>query len=171
MAALRVGQQIAQRSGLSVSTLRLLQHGAEHRLQNRTLAALSTALGLAARPPDDPAVAALLERIAVLETASCRSAVGGSGEQWPCRLRRAETRSPVAGPPAAPALREVGRRGWLRRSGNSGPTYQGLGRRIEQLLALAEEQAGDVVTTAQHDANQILAAAVEDAAKIRAARL
>ena len=45
MAALRVGQQeLAQRSGVSVSTLRQLQHGASRRVQNRTLAAISTAL-------------------------------------------------------------------------------------------------------------------------------
>src|SRR5690348_10973934 len=41
MASLRVGQQeLAQRSGVSVSTLRQLQHGASRRVQNRTLAAI-----------------------------------------------------------------------------------------------------------------------------------
>ena len=45
MAALRLGQQeLAQRSGVSVSTLRQLQHGAGRRVQNKTLAAISTAL-------------------------------------------------------------------------------------------------------------------------------
>jgi DNA-binding Xre family transcriptional regulator len=45
MAALRIGQQeLAERSGVSVSTLRQLQHGASRRVQNRTLAAISTAL-------------------------------------------------------------------------------------------------------------------------------
>jgi DNA-binding Xre family transcriptional regulator len=45
MAAQRIGQQeLAQRSGVSVSTLRQLQHGASRRVQNRTLAAISTAL-------------------------------------------------------------------------------------------------------------------------------
>jgi len=50
MAALRVGQQeLAGRSGVSVSTLRQLQHGASRRVQNKTLAAIATALDW---PPD-----------------------------------------------------------------------------------------------------------------------
>lgn len=45
MAALRIGQQeLAQRSGVSVSTLRQVQHGAGRRVQNKTLAAISRAL-------------------------------------------------------------------------------------------------------------------------------
>jgi DNA-binding Xre family transcriptional regulator len=45
MAALRIGQQeLTERSGVSVSTVRQLQHGAGRRVQNRTLAAISTAL-------------------------------------------------------------------------------------------------------------------------------
>ena len=56
MAALRVGQQeLAQRSGVSVSTLRQLQHGASRRIQNRTLAAISTALDW----PENHLIAAL----------------------------------------------------------------------------------------------------------------
>jgi DNA-binding Xre family transcriptional regulator len=46
MAARRVGQQeLAQLSGVSVSTLRQVQHGAGRRVQNKTLAAISRALG------------------------------------------------------------------------------------------------------------------------------
>jgi DNA-binding Xre family transcriptional regulator len=45
MATLRIGQQeLAVRSGVSVSTLRQLQHGASRRVQNKTLTAISTAL-------------------------------------------------------------------------------------------------------------------------------
>jgi DNA-binding Xre family transcriptional regulator len=50
MAARRVGQQeLATLSGVSVSTLRQVQHGAGRRVQNKTLAAISRALGW----PDD----------------------------------------------------------------------------------------------------------------------
>src|SRR5690348_14086878 len=50
MAARRVGQQeLAQLSGVSVSTLRQVQHGAGRRVQNKTLTAISRALGW----PDD----------------------------------------------------------------------------------------------------------------------
>jgi DNA-binding Xre family transcriptional regulator len=50
MAARRVGQQeLAQLSGVSVSTLRQLQHGAGRRVQNKTLSAISRALDW----PDD----------------------------------------------------------------------------------------------------------------------
>ena len=50
MAARRIGQQeLAQLSGVSVSTLRQVQHGAGRRVQNKTLAAISRALGW----PDD----------------------------------------------------------------------------------------------------------------------
>jgi DNA-binding Xre family transcriptional regulator len=66
MAERRVGQQdLAQRSGVSVSTVRLLQHGADRRVQNKTLAALARALDwpddhlirilVTGRPGDDPA--------------------------------------------------------------------------------------------------------------------
>ena len=81
MAELRIGQQeLAHRSGVSVSTLRQLQHGASRRVQNRTLAAISTALdwpedhltavlrsghrlGTPAAPGDADAVLAGLHRI------------------------------------------------------------------------------------------------------------
>nr|MDT0664541.1 helix-turn-helix transcriptional regulator [Micromonospora sp. DSM 115978] len=57
MAARRVGQQdLALTSGVSVSTVRLLQHGAGRRVQNKTLAAVSRALGW----PDDHLVRVLL---------------------------------------------------------------------------------------------------------------
>lgn len=59
MATLRIGQQeLAQRSGVSVSTLRQLQHGAGRRVQNKTLAAISTALDW----PTDQLTAVLLAR-------------------------------------------------------------------------------------------------------------
>lgn len=46
MAARRVGQQeLSQLSGVSVSTLRQVQHGAGRRVQNRTLTAIAHALG------------------------------------------------------------------------------------------------------------------------------
>ena len=46
MASRRVGQQeLAQLSGVSVSTLRQVQHGAGRRVQNKTLMAISRALG------------------------------------------------------------------------------------------------------------------------------
>src|SRR4051794_2084153 len=46
MAARRIGQQeLAHLSGVSVSTLRQVQHGAGRRIQNKTLAAISRALG------------------------------------------------------------------------------------------------------------------------------
>jgi DNA-binding Xre family transcriptional regulator len=57
MAARRVGQQeLAQLSGVSVSTLRQVQHGAGRRVQNKTLTAISRALGW----PDDHLSAILL---------------------------------------------------------------------------------------------------------------
>jgi DNA-binding Xre family transcriptional regulator len=60
MAALRLGQQeLAQRSGISVSTLRKLQHGAGRRVQNKTLAAISTALDW---PADHLAAVLLADR-------------------------------------------------------------------------------------------------------------
>ncbi len=50
MAVLRIGQQeLADLSGLSVSTLRLVQHGASRRVQNKTLTAIARALDW----PDD----------------------------------------------------------------------------------------------------------------------
>src|SRR5687768_18322385 len=46
MAARRIGQQeLPQLSGVSVSTLRQVQHGAGRRVQNKTLSAISRALG------------------------------------------------------------------------------------------------------------------------------
>ena len=78
MAARRVGQQeLATLSGVSVSTLRQVQHGAGRRVQNKTLAAISRALDwpegyltdvlvsdyccepVAPPPEDDPVLAAL----------------------------------------------------------------------------------------------------------------
>lgn len=57
MAALRIGQQeLAQRSGVSVSTLRQVQHGAGRRVQNKTLAAISRSLDW----PEDHLTAVLL---------------------------------------------------------------------------------------------------------------
>lgn len=57
MATLRIGQQeLATRSGVSVSTLRQLQHGATRRVQNKTLTAISTALDW----PSDHLTAVLL---------------------------------------------------------------------------------------------------------------
>jgi DNA-binding Xre family transcriptional regulator len=59
MAARRVGQQeLAHLSGVSVSTLRQVQHGAGRRVQNKTLAAISRALGW----PDDHLATVLLSR-------------------------------------------------------------------------------------------------------------
>jgi transcriptional regulator with XRE-family HTH domain len=59
MAARRIGQQeLAHLSGVSVSTLRQVQHGAGRRVQNKTLAAISRALGW----PDDHLAAVLLSR-------------------------------------------------------------------------------------------------------------
>ncbi len=50
MARRRIGQQdLARASGVSVSTLRELQHGAGRRVQNKTLTAIALALGW----PDD----------------------------------------------------------------------------------------------------------------------
>src|SRR5450432_2485155 len=50
MAARRIGQQeLAHLSGVSVSTVRHVQHGAGRRVQNKTLTAISRALGW----PDD----------------------------------------------------------------------------------------------------------------------
>lgn len=50
MAARRIGQQeLAAASGVSVSTLRLVQHGAGRRVQNKTLTAIARALDW----PDD----------------------------------------------------------------------------------------------------------------------
>lgn len=57
MAARRIGQQeLATLSGVSVSTLRQVQHGAGRRVQNKTLAAISRALEW----PDDHLAAVLL---------------------------------------------------------------------------------------------------------------
>ncbi len=45
MAARRIGQQeLARLSGISVSTLRTVQHGASRRVQNKTLEAIAVAL-------------------------------------------------------------------------------------------------------------------------------
>jgi DNA-binding Xre family transcriptional regulator len=57
MAERRIGQQaLANASGVSVSTVRLVQHGADRRVQNKTLAALARALDW----PDDHLVRVLL---------------------------------------------------------------------------------------------------------------
>ncbi len=57
MSSRRVGQQqLAELSGVSVSTLRLLQHGAGRRVQNKTLAAIARALEW----PDDHLIHILL---------------------------------------------------------------------------------------------------------------
>jgi DNA-binding Xre family transcriptional regulator len=57
MAARRVGQQqLAELSGVSVSTVRLVQHGTGRRVQNKTLTALARALDW----PDDHLVHVLL---------------------------------------------------------------------------------------------------------------
>ena len=57
MAARRIGQQqLAELSGVSVSTLRLLQHGASRRVQNKTLAAIARALDW----PEDHLIRVLL---------------------------------------------------------------------------------------------------------------
>jgi cell division septum initiation protein DivIVA len=121
-------------------------------------------------PDDDPALSALLQRIASLEQAliEAQSAVAASG----ARAVFAEHQlAAVSASPSAPSVpRNAGRRGWFRRSDQRGDRYHGLGDRIEQLLALAEEQARDVLSTAQRDADQIRAAAVVDAAKIRTSR-
>ncbi len=66
MAARRIGQQqLAEASGVSVSTVRLVQHGTGRRFQNKTLTALARALDwpddhlirvlLAGHPPTEPA--------------------------------------------------------------------------------------------------------------------
>lgn len=50
MSVQRIGQQeLADRAGISVSTLRLVQHGANRRVRNKTLAAIARALDW----PDD----------------------------------------------------------------------------------------------------------------------
>jgi len=57
MARRRIGQQdLARISGVSVSTLRELQHGAGRRVQNKTLTAIARALGW----PDDHLIRVLL---------------------------------------------------------------------------------------------------------------
>jgi len=57
MARRRIGQQdLARVSGVSVSTLRELQHGAGRRVQNKTLTAIARALGW----PDDHLIRVLL---------------------------------------------------------------------------------------------------------------
>ncbi|OAA22262.1 putative transcriptional regulator [Frankia sp. EI5c] len=56
MSAQRIGQQeLADRAGISVSTLRLVQHGANRRVRNRTLTAIARALDW----PDDHLVRVL----------------------------------------------------------------------------------------------------------------
>ncbi len=57
MAARRIGQQqLAEASGVSVSTVRLVQHGTGRRFQNKTLTALARALDW----PDDHLIRVLL---------------------------------------------------------------------------------------------------------------
>ncbi|WP_101835782.1 helix-turn-helix domain-containing protein [Frankia canadensis] len=56
MAARRIGQQeLADRAGIAVSTLRLVQHGATRRVRTRTLTAIARALDW----PDDHLVRVL----------------------------------------------------------------------------------------------------------------
>jgi DNA-binding Xre family transcriptional regulator len=67
MAQLRIGQQdLANRSGVSVSTLRQVQHGAGRRVQNKTLTAIARALDW----PDDHLADVLLNRIDASTTSS-----------------------------------------------------------------------------------------------------
>ena len=47
------------------------------------------------------------------------------------------------------------------------PSYQGLGSRIDQLLRLAEEQAGDVIGAASQDADGIRGKAASDVEQVR----
>jgi hypothetical protein len=49
------------------------------------------------------------------------------------------------------------------------PTYTGLGARIEHLLRLAEEQAGELVGQAEGEASELRAEAKVDAAELRSA--
>jgi len=75
MAALRVGQQeLAGRSGVSVSTLRQLQHGASRRVQNKTLTAIATALDW---PPDHLTAVLLRGRPATSDAAPDGDPVAG----------------------------------------------------------------------------------------------
>ena len=85
MAARRVGQQqLAELSGVSVSTLRLLQHGAGRRVQNKTLAAIARALDW----PDDQ-----LLRVLMAETRTLDSAPSGTvGREILAALSRVEGR-------------------------------------------------------------------------------
>jgi transcriptional regulator with XRE-family HTH domain len=94
MAARRIGQQeLAQLSGVSVSTVRHVQHGAPgRRVQNKTLAALSRALGW----PDGHLGDVLLQRSRVSDTGPAPEPTGSeAGGQSPDTaefLRRIEAR-------------------------------------------------------------------------------
>jgi transcriptional regulator with XRE-family HTH domain len=94
MAALRIGQQeLAQLSGVSVSTVRHVQHGAPgRRVQNKTLAALSCALGW----PDEHLSEVLLHRSRAHDTGPAPERSGNeAGGQPPGTaefLRRIEAR-------------------------------------------------------------------------------
>ncbi len=83
MAARRVGQQeLAQLSGVSVSTLRQVQHGAGRRVQNKTLTAISQALGW----PGDHLTRVLLTS----HQARPAAQVEGGGDQVLAALHRVE---------------------------------------------------------------------------------
>ncbi len=83
MAARRVGQQeLAQLSGISVSTLRQVQHGAGRRVQNKTLTAISRALAW----PDDHLAAILMSD----RGAPVPDSTGQDGDQVLAALLRVE---------------------------------------------------------------------------------
>lgn len=81
MASRRIGQQdLATASGVSVSTLRQLQHGVTgRRVQNKTLAAVARALGW----PDDHLVRTLLREEAPADT---QGPTGGQVKQLRAEL-------------------------------------------------------------------------------------
>jgi DNA-binding Xre family transcriptional regulator len=73
MARRRIGQQdLARISGVSVSTLRQLQHGAGRRVQNKTLTAIARALGW----PDEHLIHVLLSGNYQADDEDCGSASG-----------------------------------------------------------------------------------------------
>ncbi|KLL10836.1 MULTISPECIES: helix-turn-helix domain-containing protein [Protofrankia] len=82
MAARRIGQQqLAEASGVSVSTVRLVQHGTGRRFQNKTLTALARALDW----PDDYLITVLL-------TGQPPGTPGSADEPVTSTLRRIEDR-------------------------------------------------------------------------------
>jgi vacuolar-type H+-ATPase subunit H len=60
------------------------------------------------------------------------------------------------------------RRSALGRLGKRSATYSELGTRVEQILALAQEQAETLVADARSEAERIIAAARQEADKTRA---